>query len=59
MLRAYVDRGYFYPPYYGKYYVLTAEELATIYHFPGRVSTTPTFKRIESKKSEPPVNLPL
>ncbi len=59
MLRAYVERGYFYPPFKGQYYVLTAEELATIYHFPGRVSTTPTFKRIESKKSEPPVNLPL
>lgn len=59
MLHAYVDRGYFYPPHKGHYYVLTAEELATIYHFPGRVSTTPTFKRIESKKSEPPVNLPV
>jgi hypothetical protein len=59
MLHAYVDRGYFYPPHKGHYFVLTAEELATIYHFPGRVSTTPTFKRIESKKSEPPVNLPL
>ncbi len=59
MLHAYVDRGYFYPPHRGKYFVLTSEELATIYHFPGRVSTTPTFKRIESKKSEPPVNLPV
>ncbi len=59
MLRAYVERGYFYPPFRGQYYVLTAEELATIYHFPGRVSTTPTFKRIESKKAEPPINLPL
>lgn len=59
MLHAYVDRGYFYPPHKGHYFVLTAEELATIYHFPGRVSTTPTFKRIESKKSEPPVNLPV
>lgn len=59
MLHAYVDRGYFYPPHRGKYFVLTSEELATIFHFPGRVSTTPTFKRIESKKSEPPVNLPV
>jgi hypothetical protein len=59
MLNSYVERGYFYPPHKGKYYVLTAEELATIYHFPGRVASTPTFKRIDSKKSEPPVNLPL
>lgn len=58
MLHAYIDRGWFYPPHKRKHMVLTSEELATIFHFPGRVSTTPTFKRIESKKSEPPVNLP-
>ncbi len=58
MLHAYIDRGWFYPPHKRQHMVLTAEELATIFHFPGRVSTTPTFKRIESKKSEPPVNLP-
>lgn len=59
MLEAYINRGYFYAPYKKEYFGLTAEELATIYHFPGRVSATPTFKRIESKKSEPPVNLPV
>lgn len=58
MLHAYIDRGWFYAPHKRPHMVLTAEELATIFHFPGRVSTTPTFKRIESKKSEPPVNLP-
>ena len=59
MLHAYIDRGWFYPPHKRVHMVLTYEELATIYHFPGRVSTTPTFKRIDSKKSEPPVNLPV
>lgn len=59
MLDAYVNRGYFYPPYKRPHFVLTSEELATIYHFPGRVSTTPTFMRIESRKAEPPVNLPV
>lgn len=59
MLDDYLNRSYFYPPGSHMFYTLTAEELATIYHFPGRVSTTPTFKRIESKKSEPPVNLPV
>lgn len=59
MLHAYIDRGWFYMPHKRPHMVLTSEELATIYHFPGRVSTTPTFKRIESKKSEPPVNLPI
>lgn len=59
MLEAYINRGFFYPPYKRQYFGLTSEELATIFHFPGRVSATPTFKRIESKKSEPPVNLPV
>lgn len=59
MLHAYIDRGWFYPPHKRPHFVLTSEELATVFHFPGRVSTTPTFKRIESKKSEPPVNLPV
>ncbi|MDQ5927658.1 MAG: hypothetical protein QG633_96 [Patescibacteria group bacterium] len=39
-------------------YVLNAEELATIFHFPGGVAQTPTFGRIESRKAEPPKNLP-
>lgn len=58
---AYRLRSFFYPPYQhyeGSPYVLTTEELATIFHFPGGVAQTPTFKRIDSKKSEPPTNLP-
>lgn len=42
-----------------KYSVLGTEEIATIFHFPGLVSETPTFKRIESKTSKPPANLPM
>ncbi len=66
---AYRARAFFYPPHksikvagkkvYRKPMVLSSEELATIYHFPGRVSETPSFKRIESKKAEPPVDLPI
>lgn len=59
MLDAYVRRSFFYPPYVGQHFLLTSEELATIYHFPGRFVQTPSFSRIDSKKSEPPVNLPL
>lgn len=74
LFNAYVDRGYFYPPYkyFGGYkqiisltrnerkqMILTTEELATLFHFPGQVSETPTFERIEATKSEPPVNLPM
>ncbi|HEY4479212.1 MAG TPA: hypothetical protein VI981_02560 [Candidatus Paceibacterota bacterium] len=62
MLDAYKKRSYFNYPYEnfrGKRYILSTEELATIFHFPGRVATTPTFDRIVSKKGEPPANLPI
>src|SRR3989344_14629 len=56
---AYVRRSWFHPPYKKKPFILNAEELATIYHFPGGVAETPTFARIESRKGEPPTNLPV
>jgi hypothetical protein len=59
MIHHYAERAWFYPPHVRPHYTLTAEELATIYHLPGRVSSTPSFKRIDSRKAEPPVNLPL
>ncbi len=41
-------------------FVLNTEELATIFHFPGRVSApAPFFKRIEAKKGEAPSGLPM
>lgn len=40
-------------------FVVSSEELATLYHFPGMVSETPSFKRIESKIAKPPSNLPI
>lgn len=42
-----------------KHMILTTEELATIYHFPGRVSYTPGIVRAESKRGTPPSNLPV
>lgn len=70
LIKAYKARSYFYPPYNKAYtgslfktgrkpFVLSSEELATVFHFPGKVSETPSFKRIESKTSEPPANLPI
>ncbi len=69
MLEAYRNRGFFNSPWKFKSvahtkvsrkpFVLNTEELATIFHFPGRVLETPTFKRIDSKKTEPPANLPI
>jgi hypothetical protein len=61
MFDAYRLRSFFFPPYQyflGNPFVLNTEELATIYHFPGNVSATPTLPKIASKKSEPPANLP-
>jgi hypothetical protein len=62
MYDAYRLRSFFYPPYQNykqNAFVLNTEELATIYHFPGNVSATPTLAKIASKKSEPPPNLPI
>lgn len=59
MFELYRRRGYFYPPHSRKPFVLSSEELATIYHFPGAVATTPSFGRVDSKKAEPPANLPI
>ena len=64
MLYAYKLRSYFEYPYkfYGESqpFILTTEELSTIFHFPsGMVSQTPTLQRVASKKSEAPSNLPI
>jgi hypothetical protein len=59
MFDAYRRRMYFYPPYARTPFVLNTEELATVYHFPGRVAQTPTLGKIESKRAEAPVNLPI
>jgi hypothetical protein len=42
-----------------KVFVLSSEELASIYHFPGMVSETPSFKRVETRIAKPPSNLPI
>jgi ABC-type sugar transport system permease subunit len=59
MFDLYRRRSYFFPPHKRRPFVLNREELATIYHFPGQVATTPSLEHIESKKAVPPVNLPI
>jgi len=59
IFNAYVRRSWFHPPYKKNWFVLNQEELATLFHFPGRVAETPSLERIESKRSEPPPNLPI
>lgn len=49
----------FFPSGSPEIFVMSTRELATIFHFPGMVSETPSFKRIESKIAKPPANLPL
>ncbi len=63
LFHAYKLRSFFewpYRKYKGKPFVISTEELATLFHFPSMtVSQTPTLKRIPSKKSEAPANLPV
>jgi hypothetical protein len=63
IFHAYKLRSFFewpYKFYKDKPFVLTTEELATIFHFPSSMVTqTPTLERIGSKKSEAPANLPV
>ena len=40
-------------------YTLNTEEMATIFHFPDTGVKAPLFPRVEAKKGEPPVGLPL
>lgn len=55
-LQAYIDRdtGIGFPMY-----VLNIEELASIYHFPQIGIKAPLIKKTESKRAEPPVELPI
>lgn len=41
-----------------KKFIMSVEELATIFHFPGKVARTPTLPRIPSARAEAPPNLP-
>jgi len=63
-IEEYKLRRYFFSPhmdkkYFSKPFVLNVEELATLYHLPGSTVATPNLKRIPSKKSEAPSNLPI
>lgn len=68
ILEQYKDRKYFFSSLPGttfggkkkrKSMVLNTEELATIFHFPGKVSKTTSLQRVESRKVGPPLNLPI
>jgi hypothetical protein len=58
----YRERAYFIKSFYGKkrpILVMNAEELATLFHFPGTVALTPNLDRVKSRKSNAPSDLPM
>ncbi len=63
ILEAYKDRNYFWKRNYKgekrQHFVLNTEELATIYHFLGRVTEAPSVAKVEARKVPPPNNLPI
>lgn len=59
LLDAFKRRAYFYPPYETESFVLNSEELATLYHYPGRAIQAPTLGRIPSTRAAPPTDLPV
>ena len=59
IIDAFRRRSMFHPPYDRPRFVLTTEELATIYHFPSEEAKAPGIERITSTKGEPPANLPI
>lgn len=58
MYDGYVQRQYFFPPIGRKWIALNVEEIASVYHFPGKVVQTPTLQRMPSKRGDAPANLP-
>lgn len=58
VLELYRARSYFHPPYRGPWMIMSAEELATIYHFPNSEAKAPGVRRIGSATSTAPLNLP-
>jgi hypothetical protein len=58
--RRYVNRLPYYFPQPGGTFVLNVEELASIYHFPSKIqSPASLLPRVEAKKGEAPLDLPV
>lgn len=59
LFTAYKARSYFHPPVIDNAIIMTSEQLATIYHFPGEEAQTLGIERVESTRGAPPVDLPV
>jgi hypothetical protein len=56
----YVERNSAFDPFPGGTFILSVEEMATIFHFPGiEVAPTQSLKRIDTKRGAPPASLPI
>jgi hypothetical protein len=64
MVEAYRRRQFFYDPFFHKglkakeAMVMSAEEIATVYHIPSGTTATPSLSRVSSATAEAPSNLP-
>lgn len=58
IFEAYRWRSYLQAPYERPFYILSSEEVASVFHFPGQVAQTPTLTRSPTRKAEAPSNLP-
>lgn len=58
LVDAYRRRAYFHEPYKLGWMIMSAEELATVFHIPSASVTAPSVPRIQSSTSEAPSNLP-
>lgn len=58
-LEMYKMRAYENHSQFDKSFVMTTEEIATMWHLPGQVALTPTLGRIPSTRGEAPPNLPV
>lgn len=59
ILHYYQERCAYHKPNDSHFFTMNTESIATIYHFPGESAKTPTIRRVEAKKAEPPTNLPI
>jgi hypothetical protein len=59
MFDAYVARSAFAPPHIEDPFILTSEELATVFHLPGAEAKALSIKRLESTQKGAPPNLPV
>lgn len=57
-LQIFRRRAFFFPPYYGRPFVLNTEELATVYHLP-HFARASALANIRGVRLEPPENLPV